>query len=91
MQYREYVNANGERFWLPLLAGAAIISAPLWLGAAKNNQCCNSQGCMPCGMVVYPQVQSAPPIQPMPNYMNPPYYSYPINPYGGYPIFPSAR
>ena len=39
MQYRLYQTPNGERFWLPILAGAAIISAPLWL----NNKCCNNQ------------------------------------------------
>ena len=31
MQYRLIHTPNGERLWLPFLAGAAIISAPLWL------------------------------------------------------------
>lgn len=31
---------NGKRLWAPILAGAAIISAPFWLGLGRNN-CCN--------------------------------------------------
>ena len=38
MRYQMVYNERGERLWLPLLAGAAIISAPLWL---NNNKCCN--------------------------------------------------
>lgn len=31
MRYQMFYNERGERLWLPILAGAAIISAPLWL------------------------------------------------------------
>ena len=40
MQYREIINEKGERLWIPLLAGAAILSAPFWLN--NNNKCCNN-------------------------------------------------
>ena len=40
MQYQEIINEKGERLWIPLLAGAAILSAPFWL--IKNNKCCNN-------------------------------------------------
>lgn len=38
-------NQNDQRLWLPFLAGAAIISAPFWFGAGKNNNnCCPYPG-----------------------------------------------
>ena len=40
MQYQEIINEKGERLWIPLLAGAAILSAPFWLN--NNNKCCNN-------------------------------------------------
>ena len=55
---------NNERLWLPFLAGAAIISAPFWLGLSKNN---NNNCCYP---QYYPQ-----PVYPQPYY--PPYQQYP--------------
>lgn len=41
MRYQMVYNERGERIWLPLLAGAALISAPLWF----NNRQCYGQGC----------------------------------------------
>ena len=38
MQYREFINEKGERLWLPIIAGAAILSAPFWING--NNKCC---------------------------------------------------
>lgn len=66
MQYRLIQTPNGERLWLPFLAGAAIISAPLWL----NNKCCNNQ-----------QPQYVQPIYPYPypQYYPYPYYNYSPN------------
>lgn len=66
MRYQMVYNERGERLWLPLLAGAAIISAPLWL---NNNKCCN-QG--------YYQPQYIAPPYPYP-YTNPYLYPYPYN------------
>ena len=40
MQYQQVITEKGERLWIPLLAGAAILSAPLWLN--NNNKCCNN-------------------------------------------------
>ena len=40
MQYQEVINEKGERFWIPFLAGAAILSAPFWLN--NNKQCCGN-------------------------------------------------
>ncbi len=66
MQYQQIVNENGERFWVPLLAGAAILSAPFWL---NNNKCCNN--------TYYPQPYPYPYFQPYPypygyQYVQPP-------------------
>lgn len=69
MQYRLVRGANGERLWLPIIAGAAILSAPFWL---NNKQCCNNQ-------VAYPQ-----PYYPYPYPVYPPNY-YPYNTYYPYP------
>ncbi len=68
MRYQMFYNNRGERIWLPILAGAAIISAPFWL---NNQKCCNNQG-------YYPPYQN---VQPYPqyqyNYNYPPYYQPP--------------
>ena len=40
-QYKSH-NNNDQRLWGPLLAGAAIISAPFWFGLSKNN---NNNNC----------------------------------------------
>ncbi len=41
MQYQMVVNEKGERLWLPIIAGAAILSAPFWLNNNRpNNNCC---------------------------------------------------
>ncbi len=60
---------NQTRLWLPLLAGAAIITAPFWLGGRNN--CCNNQG------YPYPYPQPYPYPYPQP-YPYP--YPYPIIP-----------
>lgn len=69
MQYRLFTSPNGERLWLPILAGAAIISAPFW----ANNKCCNKN-----------QIQFVQPYYPYPypQYFPYPYYNY--NPYSPY-------
>ena len=41
MYYSYLPYQNQTRLWLPLLAGAAIITAPFWLGGRNN--CCNNQ------------------------------------------------
>ena len=74
MQYQEIINEKGERLWIPLLAGAAILSAPFWLN--NNNKCCNNS--------YYPAPYPYP-VYPL-NY-NP--YPYPYQyqyPYSGVPI-----
>lgn len=45
MRYQMVYNERGERLWLPILAGAAIISAPLWINGRQcyNNNCYNNQ------------------------------------------------
>lgn len=65
MQYHSFINQNGERIWLPLLAGAAIVTAPFWLG---RNCCGNNQQ--------YPVMYPYPYPYPVPyyNYPNQPYY-----------------
>lgn len=72
MNYQPFINAQGERIWLPILAGAAIITAPFWLG----RNCCgnNNQGYQP-----YPYYQQPYPYPvPYPVYYPPQYnYSYP--------------
>lgn len=74
MQYQQVINEKGERLWIPLLAGAAILSAPFWLN--NNNKCCNNS--------YYPAPYPYP-VYPV-NY-NP--YPYPYQyqyPYSGVPI-----
>ena len=63
MQYQMVVNEKGERLWLPIIAGAAILSAPFWLNN-RPNYCPN---CYPPQPYFYPQ----PYPQPYP-------YPYPI-------------
>lgn len=78
MRYRMFYNNKGERIWLPLLAGAAIISAPFWF----NNQKC-------CGNNNYYQGYPNQPYYPQyqynynyPTYYQPPYaYQQPYVPY----------
>lgn len=71
MRYQMFYNNRGERIWLPILAGAAIISAPFWL---NNQKCCNNQAYYQ----PYPQPQPYPQYQY--NYNYPPYYQpYPYN------------
>lgn len=67
--YYSYPNYDNTRLWLPLLAGAAIITAPFWLGG-RNNNCCNYP--------VYPQPYPQPYPYPYP-YPYPQPYPYPIN------------
>ena len=79
MQYREIINEKGERLWIPLLAGAAILSAPFWLN--NNNKCCNNYYPTPVPyQYPYPIYQS--------NYYPYPYpYPYPYQqPYSTYPF-----
>lgn len=40
--YQNYFSYQQQptRLWLPILAGAAIITAPFWLGGRNN--CCNN-------------------------------------------------
>lgn len=68
MQYQEIINERGERLWIPLLAGAAIISAPFWFGNKCNGQNCNNQPYYP----YYGQYAPYPPY-PYPY----PYQTYP--------------
>lgn len=67
-QYKSH-NNNDQRLWGPLLAGAAIISAPFWFGLSKNN---NNNNC--CYPQFYPQ-----PYYPQPYYQTPNYPQYPSN------------
>ena len=62
MQYQEYINERGERFIIPLLAGAAILSAPFWLNR-PNNYCPN---CYPPQPYFYPQPYPQPYPYPYP-------------------------
>lgn len=72
MYYNYFPYQNNTRLWLPLLAGAAIITAPFWLGG-RNNNCCNNQQFIP-----YPQ--SYPYPYPVPYPQSYPYpYPYPVN------------
>ena len=74
MQYQQVINEKGERLWIPLLAGAAILSAPFWLN--NNNKCCNNS--------YYPAPYPYP-VYPI-NY-NPYPYPYPYQyQYSGVPI-----
>lgn len=83
MRYRMFYNNRGERIWLPILAGAAIISAPFWL---NNQKCCNNQGYYPQPYPVMP-----PPYQQYqynynyPVYSQPPYYQPPVQYQQPYP------
>lgn len=69
MQYQLVKGENGERLWLPLLAGAAIISAPLWL---NNNKCCGNNQGYQAPLYAYPYPYPYPVYQS--NYY--PYYGY---------------
>lgn len=74
MQYQQIINEKGERLWIPLLAGAAILTAPFWLN--NNNKCCNNS--------YYPAPYPYP-VYPI-NY-NPYPYPYPYQyQYSGVPI-----
>ncbi len=82
MQFQEVINDKGERLWIPILAGAAILTLPFWLG--NNNKCCNNN--------YYPQNQPVAYPYPVyqanyyPNYQTYPYvnaYPYPV--YQPYP------
>lgn len=81
MQYQMFYNAQGERLWLPLLAGAAIITAPFWLG---GRQCCGNQNNynnQPGYPGAYPYPYPYPQPQPIPQPVPYPYpypYPYPI-------------
>ncbi|MBQ2892295.1 MAG: hypothetical protein IJE45_05325 [Bacilli bacterium] len=66
MQYQLVKGKNGERFWLPIIAGAAILSAPFWF---NNKQCCNNQQ-------YYPQYYPYPVYPPQGYYPTPYYYPY---------------
>lgn len=60
---------ENQRLWGPILVGAALVSAPFWIGLNKNNNnnnnCCYPQYYQP----YYPQPYS--PYQP--NYQYPSY------------------
>lgn len=70
MRYQMVYNERGQRLWLPILAGAAIISAPFWL---NGRQCCTNQ--YGYYQPAYPQYQY--------NYTYPAPYTYPT--YVSYP------
>lgn len=61
--YNNKNNQNDQRLWLPLLAGAAIISAPFWLGAGRNNN-----NCCIYPTPYYPQSYYPAPYYPQPYY-----------------------
>jgi hypothetical protein len=63
MQYQMVVNEKGERLWLPIIAGAAILSAPFWLNNRPNNYCPN---CYPPQPIFYPQPYPQPYPYPYP-------------------------
>ena len=74
MRYQMFYNERGERLWLPILAGAAIISAPLWLNGRQcyGNNCYNNQQPMYNQQVYpYPYPYSYPYPYPYPNYQYP--------------------
>lgn len=68
-QSYRFQDQDNQRLWGPILVGAAIVSAPFWLGLNKNNNnnnnCCYPQYYQP----YYPQPYS--PYQP--NYQYPSY------------------
>jgi hypothetical protein len=68
MQYQLVVNEKGERLWLPIVAGAAILSAPFWLN--RPNNCCNNN--------YYPPYQYQQPIYYPQPYPQPYPYPYPL-------------
>lgn len=73
LQYREFINEKGERLWLPIIAGAAILSAPFWING--NNKCCG-------GNYNYYSAPAPNQYQPYPVYQTNyyPVYTYPYNP-----------
>lgn len=75
--YQSFYPNQQPRLWLPLLAGAAIISAPFWL-SGRNNCCNNNYGYGPYQSVPYPQSYPYPYPQPIPYPLAYP-YPYPIN------------
>lgn len=62
-----YQEETNQRIWGPILVGAAIVSAPFWLGLNKNNN--NNNNCC------YPQYYQPYYLQPYPSYQ--PNYQYP--------------
>lgn len=74
MRYQMVYNEKGERLWLPLLAGAAIISAPLWL----NGRQCYGQGCYQ-QQYAYPYPYPTPYPYPYPTPYPYPYYQPPYH------------
>lgn len=59
---------NDQRLWGPLLVGAALISAPFWVGLSNKNN--NNNNC--CYPQYYPQYP--PQYQPLPYYQQYPSY-----------------
>lgn len=81
MQFQEIINEKGERLWVPLLAGAAILTLPFWLNN-NNNKCCNN--------AYYPQGQPVPYQYAYPVYQANYYPNYQAYPYSyPYPIYQS--
>lgn len=72
-RFNNSIQQNDQRFWLPLIAGAAIISAPFWFGVGKTNN--NNNNCCPYPNKYYPQYYQQP-YYPQPLYQQP-YYSQP--------------
>lgn len=68
-QYQSMQNPNDQRIWGPILVGAAIVSAPFWIGLSNKNN--NNNNC--CYPQYYPQYYPQP-YQPQPYYS--PYPSY---------------
>ena len=54
VHYQMFYNERGGRLWLPIIAGAAIISAPFWL---NGRQCCGNQQGLYGNQQPYPQYQ----------------------------------
>lgn len=60
---------ENQRLWGPILVGAALVSAPFWIGLNKNNNNNNNCCYQPYYQPYYPQ-----PYQPyQPNYQYPSY------------------
>ena len=70
MKLYNNTNENDQRLWGPLLAGAAIIAAPFWLGLSSKNN--NNNNCCYPGYYQTPYYQV--PYSPQPYYQ--PYPSY---------------